>query len=97
MADHETLEMVTITLDGVDTLVPKGKLLIDAAEAVGTYIPRFCHQARLKPVAICRMCLVEVEGPRGKALVPSCTQPCNEGMVFETTSAVVQTVQEGVL
>ena len=97
MADHETQEMVTITLDGVDTPVPKGKLLIDAAEAVGTYIPRFCHQARLKPVAICRMCLVEVEGPRGKALVPSCTQPCNEGMVVETTSAVVQKVQEGVL
>jgi NADH-quinone oxidoreductase subunit G len=90
-------EMVTIKLNGIETEVPKGQLLIEAAEQAGTYIPRFCYQKRLKPVGLCRMCLVEVEGPRGTALVPSCTQPCGEGMVVDTENEVVHKAQEGVL
>ncbi len=97
MADPQQPEMVTITLNGVETEVRKGQFLIDAAEQAGTYIPRFCYQKRLKPVGLCRMCLVEVEGPRGTALVPSCTQPCDEGMVVDTENAVVHKAQEGVL
>lgn len=97
MADTPQPELVKITLNGVDTEVRKGQLLIDAAEQAGTYIPRFCYQNRLKPVGLCRMCLVEVEGPRGTALVPSCTQPCTEGLVVDSENAVVHKAQEGVL
>ena len=39
----------------------KGELVIAAAERAGTYIPRFCYHPRMKPVGMCRMCLVEVD------------------------------------
>ncbi len=88
---------VTINLDGVDIQVESGQALIDAAELAGTYIPRFCYHPRLKPVGLCRACLVEVEGPRGTALVPSCTTPVGEGMIVHTQSETVKKAQEGVL
>ncbi|MDA2978855.1 MAG: NADH-quinone oxidoreductase subunit NuoG [Actinomycetota bacterium] len=89
--------LVTITINGIDHSVRAGQRLITAAEGIGDYIPRFCHHDKLEPVGKCRMCLVEVEGPRGKQLVPSCTMIVNEGMVVDTESVVVKKAQEGVL
>ncbi|MEZ5174761.1 MAG: NADH-quinone oxidoreductase subunit NuoG [Acidimicrobiia bacterium] len=88
---------VTITINGVDHIVDAGQRLITAAERVGNYIPRFCHHEKLDPVGKCRMCLVEVEGPRGKQLVPSCTMLVSDGMVVDTESEVVKKAQNGVL
>ena len=97
MADQTTPSEVTITIDGVAHQAKAGELLIKAAEDAGTYIPRFCWHNRMKPVGMCRMCLVEVEGPRGKMLTTSCTMPVNDGMVVDTESDVVKKAQEGVL
>ncbi|HEX9855814.1 MAG TPA: NADH-quinone oxidoreductase subunit NuoG [Acidimicrobiia bacterium] len=94
MADEQR---VNITVDGEPRQVPAGQLLIKAAEDTGTYIPRFCWHPRMKPVGMCRMCLVEVETPRGRLLTTSCTTPVAEGMVVETESEVVRKAQEGVL
>ncbi len=58
----------TFTLDGREVSARKGELLIAAAERAGTYIPRFCYHPRMEPVGMCRMCLVDVEGPRGATL-----------------------------
>ena len=55
---------VTVTLNGVEIEANPGELLIDAAERHGTYIPRFCYHSRMKPVGMCRMCLVEVDSGR---------------------------------
>lgn len=88
---------VTITLDGVDTEVEVGRPLIDAAQEAGTYIPRFCYHPRINSGGLCRACLVEVEGPRGVALVPSCTMPVSDGMVVHTKSETAKKAQEGVL
>jgi NADH-quinone oxidoreductase subunit G len=88
---------VSITINGVARDVPAGERLITAAEATGEYIPRFCHHDKLEPVGKCRMCLVEVEGPRGKALMPSCTMLVSDGMVIDTESDVVKRAQEGIL
>ncbi len=96
MADR-TDSVVSITIDGVEQRVPAGELLIKAAEETGTYIPRFCWHPRMKPVGMCRMCLVEVETPRGKLLTTSCTMPVNDGMVVDTRSDVVVKAQEGIL
>ena len=93
----DTPNEVTITINGVSHEVTGGQMLIAAAESVGDFIPRFCYHSKLDPVGKCRMCLVEVEGPRGKALVPSCTLPVADGMVVDTESAVVKKAQEGVL
>ena len=55
---------LTFTLDGREVTAKEGELLIAAAERAGTYIPRFCYHPRMEPVGMCRMCLVDVEGPR---------------------------------
>ena len=56
-------ELVTLTIDGFEVKVPKGTLVIRAAELVGIQVPRFCDHPLLDPVGACRQCLVEVEGP----------------------------------
>ncbi|MDX2343906.1 MAG: NADH-quinone oxidoreductase subunit NuoG [Acidimicrobiia bacterium] len=90
-------DLVTITVDGVEMQGPAGEVLIKVAEENGNYIPRFCWHPRMNPVALCRMCQVEVVGPRGRMLVPSCSTRINDGMVVDTQSAVVKKAQEGVL
>jgi NADH-quinone oxidoreductase subunit G len=88
-------DTVTLTIDGREVQAPRGELLIKVAQQHGTYIPRFCWHERLKPVGMCRMCLVEVEGMRGLQI--SCATPVNDGMVVHTTSPTVKTAQDGVL
>ena len=90
-------ETVTINLDGRDVQARKGEMLIAAAERAGTYIPRFCYHPRMKPVGMCRMCLVEVKGPRGFSLSPACYVPVAEGMEVLTGSPKVKKAQDGVL
>ena len=89
--------MVGLTIDGVEVEAPAGELLIKAAEDNGVYIPRFCWHPRMNPVGMCRMCLVEIETPRGRMIVPSCVQPVNDGMVAYTESEPAKKAQEGVL
>ncbi len=96
MADKPP-SVVTITIDGEERQVPTGDLLIKAAQDTGTYIPRFCWHPRMKPVGMCRMCLVEVETPRGKMLTTSCTMEVVDGLVVDTESTVVKKAQEGIL
>jgi NADH-quinone oxidoreductase subunit G len=88
---------VTVTIDGFEIKVPKGTLVIRAAEMLGIQIPRFCDHPLLDPIGACRQCLVEVEGQR-KPLA-SCTTTCTEGMVVHTqlTSAVANKAQQGVM
>ena len=56
-------ETVTFTVDGIETAVPKGTLVIRAAEQLGIQIPRFCDHPLLAPAGACRQCLVEVWAP----------------------------------
>jgi NADH-quinone oxidoreductase subunit G len=97
LGPKSTPEMVTITLDGQEVEVPAGEVLIKAAQEEGTYIPRFCWHERMKPVGMCRMCLVEVETERGKALITACTYPVAAGIKVETSSEVARRSQEAVL
>src|SRR4051812_1913380 len=88
-------DVVSITIDGKQVQAPRGELLIRVAQQHGTYIPRFCWHERMKPVGMCRMCLVEVEGLRGLQI--SCATPIVDGMVVHTQSATVKGAQGGVL
>jgi NADH-quinone oxidoreductase subunit G len=88
---------VTVTIDGFQITVPKGTLIIRAAEQLGIQIPRFCDHPLLEPVGACRQCLVQVEGqPKPPA---SCTTTCTEGMVVRTqlTSPVAEKAQRGIM
>ena len=88
---------ISLTLDGRTISAKPGELLIAAAERAGTYIPRFCYHPRMEPVGMCRMCLVEVDSPRGATLQPSCFIAVADGMVVGTTSEKVKKAQDGVL
>ena len=90
-------EILQMSVNGTEVLARQGELLIDACERSGVYIPRFCHHPRMKPVGMCRMCLVEVDTGRGPSLQPSCMLTCSEGMSVETESDVTKKAQDGVL
>src|ERR1700721_1759648 len=88
---------VNITVDGQEITVAAGQFLIKAAEDAGIYIPRFCYHPRMKPVGMCRMCLVDVEGPRGASLTPACFVAVTDGMVVDSSNDRVKKAQDGVL
>ncbi len=90
-------ELVTLTIDGTEISVPKGTLVIRAAELIGVQIPRFCDHPLLDPVGACRQCIVEIEGQRKP--MASCTIPVADDMVVRTqfTSEVADKAQHGVM
>ncbi|MDQ0951826.1 NADH-quinone oxidoreductase subunit G [Streptomyces phaeochromogenes] len=90
-------DLVSLTIDGVEISVPKGTLVIRAAEQLGIEIPRFCDHPLLDPAGACRQCIVEVEGQRKP--MASCTITCTDGMVVKThlSSPVAEKAQKGVM
>jgi len=101
LATETQVEMITVTIDGFEVTVPKGTLVIRAAEKLGIQIPRFCDHPLLDPVGACRQCLVDIEINGRKFPKPqaSCTIPVETGMVVNTqlTSPVAQKAQEGIM
>ena len=90
-------DLVNIVIDGVEMAVPKGTLVIRAAEQIGIEIPRFCDHPLLTPVAACRACLIEIDGvPKPQ---PACAQTVADGMNIKTqhSSEVARVAQEGVM
>ncbi|HVM08084.1 MAG TPA: NADH-quinone oxidoreductase subunit NuoG [Acidimicrobiales bacterium] len=90
-------DTVTILVDGQEVAAKPGEMIIAAAERAGVYIPRFCYHPRMRPVGMCRMCLVQVKGPRGFALQPACFVPVAEGQEVITNSPEVKKAQDGIL
>jgi NADH-quinone oxidoreductase subunit G len=93
------VEMLTVTIDGVEVQVPKGTLVIRAAEKAGIQIPRFCDHPLLAPAGACRQCLVDVSTPDREGNLrampkpqASCTIEATPGMVVATqhTSEVAE-------
>ena len=93
MADNH----VALTIDGYELSVPKGTLLIRAAEQLQITIPRFCDHPLLAPVAACRQCLVEIEG-MAKPMT-ACSTQATDGMVVRThiSSEMAREAQEAQL
>lgn len=81
--DKET-ETVTLTIDGIETTVPKGTTVLEAAREVGIIIPSLCYLKEINEIGVCRVCLVEVEGT--KTLQASCVYPVSEGLKVITNS-----------
>src|SRR5579875_2329614 len=96
-------DLVTVTIDGIEISVPKGTLLIRAAEELGIQIPRFCDHPLLDPAGACRQCLVEVTDMGNGRGMPkpaaSCTTTVMPGMVVKTqlTSVVADKAQQGIM
>ena len=96
-----TVEMITVVIDGFEVTVPKGTLVIRAAEKLGIQIPRFCDHPLLEPAGACRQCLVDIE-INGRAFPKpqaSCTIPVENNMIVKTqlTSPVAEKAQAGIM
>jgi NADH-quinone oxidoreductase subunit G len=96
-------DLVTITIDDTEVSVPKGTLIIRAAELIGIEIPRFCDHPLLDPVAACRQCMVEIpDMGNGRGMPkpqPSCAITVMPGMKVNTqlTSEKAEKAQRGML
>ena len=82
--------MPSLTIDGRQVSVPNGTTVIQAAEELGIFIPRYCYHPALSVAGNCRICLVEVE--KIPKLQVACNTPVSEGMVVHTQS---DTAEEG--
>jgi NADH-quinone oxidoreductase subunit G len=84
-----------LLIDDLEVEVPAGATVLQACEAAGREIPRFCYHERLSIAGNCRMCLVEME--KSPKPIASCAMPAADGMVIRTTSERVKKAREGVM
>ncbi|GMR13949.1 MAG: hypothetical protein BMS9Abin29_2175 [Gemmatimonadota bacterium] len=95
MSDNGTIETVTLTIDGRDVTVPRGTTILQAIGDAGSEIPHYCYHPGLSSPAMCRLCLVEVEG--APKLLPSCVTQAADGQVVHTESESAAGMRRGVL
>jgi NADH-quinone oxidoreductase subunit G len=88
--------MAKVTVDGIEVEVPNGSNVLQACEAAGKEVPRFCYHERLSVAGNCRMCLVEIEKAPPKPFA-SCAYPVNDGMVVHTDTPMVRAARRGVM
>ncbi|CAI5507926.1 unnamed protein product [Closterium sp. Naga37s-1] len=86
---------IEVFVDGKGLHVPKGSTVLQACDAAGIDIPRFCYHPRLSIAGNCRMCLVEIE--KAPKPVASCAMPTMPGMKIKTTTPLVKKAREGVM
>jgi len=92
---NEANETVRVTINGISTEVPKGARIIEAAEQLGIGIAHYCYHPSLSAPAMCRMCLVEVEG--APKLAPACVTTVADGQVIHTESERAREARTGTL
>jgi formate dehydrogenase major subunit len=84
---QESVQTVTLIIDGQTVSVPAGSTIYDAAKEAGIEIPILCHDPRLRPVGVCRMCVVDIDE---RVLAASCVREVADGMNVVTNSEKVQ-------
>ncbi len=88
-------DLVKVEIDGAEYSVPKGSMIIEATDANGITVPRFCYHKKLAVAANCRMCLVEVE--KAPKPMPACATPVMDGMKISTSSEYAKKAQKAVM
>ncbi|MCA1596487.1 MAG: NADH-quinone oxidoreductase subunit NuoG, partial [Chloroflexi bacterium] len=89
--------MPTLKIDDREITVDKGVTVLQAARKLGIDIPVFCYHEKLDPMGACRLCMVEMVGPRGPMLTTACTTPAGDNMVIHTQAAPAVKERQGVL
>jgi NADP-reducing hydrogenase subunit HndD len=80
--------MIKLTINGNDVEVEEGATLLDAARAAGVHVPTLCHSPRFPPRAVCRLCVVDVEGHEHPQ--PACATKARPGDVVETDAPALR-------
>ncbi len=104
MAAVADVQTVNISINDIPLQVPKGEMIVESVKRLGLEIPIFCYHPRLKPVGMCRMCLVECafkmpDGSIRKMPKPQagCTLPASEGLMVFTDTEAIHRDRKGVL
>ena len=84
--------LVTLAVNGRQVQVPKGSTLLQAIRASGARVPTLCHHPEFKASAVCRMCLVDVDGLRRP--VPACHHPAEEGLIVTTDTEEIKSFRK---
>ena len=79
--------MITLTIDNKTVQVPEGSTILDAADKLDIEIPTLCHDPRVEPAGVCRLCVVDVGA---RTLAASCVRPCETGMVVRTDTEQIE-------
>src|SRR5512143_2874845 len=83
--------MITLTINGRQIEASPGTTVLEVAQGEGIDIPTLCYHRALGPYGVCRLCVVEVEGPRlMRTVAPSCNLAVSEGLVVETDSPFIR-------
>jgi predicted molibdopterin-dependent oxidoreductase YjgC len=93
--DRAPKKTIELQIDGKMVKVPEGTTILTACRTMGIEIPTLCYLETLRPVNVCRVCMVEVEGSR--VLVPSCSRQVEAGMVVRTGNDRVNHTRKMVL
>ena len=86
---------ITLTIDGQPVTVPAGTTIMKAAEQLGTAVPTICYHEHCTSNALCRICVVEVEGAR--VLAPACVAAVADKMVVRTRTERVERSRRTIL
>jgi predicted molibdopterin-dependent oxidoreductase YjgC len=90
--------MITVTLNGSERQFEEGMSVLEAAKREGIDIPTLCYHESLGPYGVCRLCLVEAEGPGfRRTLLTSCNLKVSEGLIIETDTHRVNSVRKSIL
>ncbi len=89
------MENIKFFIDGKEVIANRDETILQVARREGIYIPTMCYLTKVKPIASCRMCVVEVEGIDTPIL--SCQERAVEGIKVTTQSAELQRHRENIM
>ncbi len=92
---HGVGATISVTIDGMETKVPLGTTILEAAKSIGVRIPTLCYHPDLEIAGICRICVVEVEGQR--TLQAACAYPITAPLTINTYSRAVRVARRHIL
>ncbi len=95
--DATAADRVRVSVDGRTAEVARGTTILNAARQMGVVIPTLCNYRGLTPYGACRVCLAEIETPRGGQLVASCSYPVESELVVHTETEDVKEARRTVL
>ena len=87
--------MLKLKINNKEIEIEEGLTVLQACEAAGVEIPRFCYHERLSIAGNCRMCLVEME--KSPKPIASCAMPAADGMNIKTNTPFVEKARKGVM
>jgi len=87
--------MIKLTIDGKTINAKENQTVLEVAIENGIYIPNLCYHPNLKPLAACRLCIIEIEKMKG--FPTACTTIVSEGMIVKTNTGELQKLRKNLI